>query len=71
MRLIPNWRLVSRRAWSMRLIILAAVLQGCEALLPFATFLPIPTGALAGLSFVVTVAAGIARLVAQKGITNA
>lgn len=71
MQLVPNWRAVLRRAWSVRLMWLAAVLSGLEVLLPFATFLPIPTGLLAAISFVVTVAAMVARLVAQKGLTNA
>lgn len=67
---IENWRAVLTKAWSMRLIILAALLSGFEVALPIMreAIEPlglIPPGVFAGLSFVATAAAGIARLVAQ------
>lgn len=67
MRLYDNWREILRRSWSLRFIIAAGILSGCEMALPFMgdQFSP---GVLAGLSFVFTAAAFIARLVAQKGI---
>ena len=34
MRLLPDWRAVLTRAWSIRLILLAAVLSGLEVALP-------------------------------------
>ncbi|NTA48133.1 hypothetical protein G6L34_08480 [Agrobacterium tumefaciens] len=63
--LIHNWRQVLKRAWSVRLIVLAAVLTGIEAMLPFVA-LPIPAGLFAGLTLVVTAAAFVARILAQK-----
>lgn len=41
--LIHNWRQVLKRAWSVRLIVLAGALTGIEAMLPFVA-LPIPAG---------------------------
>lgn len=43
MQLVPDWRHVLRKAWSVRLILLAGVLTGIEAVLPLLgdTF-PIP-----------------------------
>ena len=71
MRLIPNWRAVIARAWSIRLLIVAGILSGAEVALPLiGDALPIPTGMFAGLSFVIVAAAFVARLVAQKGITD-
>jgi hypothetical protein len=63
--LIHNWRQVLKRAWSVRLILLAALLSGIEAMLPYIA-LPIPSGIFAGLTLVVTMAAFAARLLAQK-----
>ena len=67
MKFYQNWREIMRRSWSLRFIILAALLSGCEIALPWISdqFTP---GVFAGLSFAFTAAAFIARLVAQKGI---
>jgi hypothetical protein len=68
-RLIEDWRRVLRRAWSVRLIALAAVLSGLEIALPMLEgVVDIPRGILAGLSGLVTCAALVARLVAQREI---
>lgn len=67
MQLHEDWRRIVRRAWSFRLIGLAALLSGCEAALPFVD-LDLPAGLFAGLSFAVTGAALVARVVAQKGM---
>lgn len=67
MRLYDNWRDIMRRSWSLRFIILAGLLSGCEIVLPlFAD--QIPRNLFAVLSFAAVSAAFVARLVAQKGI---
>lgn len=66
MRLLPNWRSVLRRAWSIRLIVLAGLLSGAEVALEFLDPTLLPTGLMAALSAVVTCAALVARLVAQN-----
>lgn len=68
--LVPNWRAVLRRAWSIRLLILAGALSGVEVALPLIGVDAIPAGTFAALSGLVTAAAFIARLIAQKGITD-
>lgn len=71
MRLVTNWREVLRRAWSVRLMLLAAALSGLEVAMPLVGHvLPIPTGAFAGLSFIITAGAFVARFVAQKGLSD-
>ena len=70
MELIYNWREVLAKAWSFRLIILAALLSGFEVALPILreAIEPlglVPPGVFAALSFVATAAAGVARIVAQ------
>lgn len=70
MRLVANWRAVLRYAWSVRLILLAAVLSGIEVALPFiGDAHPIPPRIFAALSFLTTAGAFIARLTAQKGVS--
>lgn len=64
MILLPDWKLIVRRAWSVRLALLAALLSGIEIALPlFAD--AFPRNVFAALSFVATAAAVVARLVAQ------
>ncbi|MCX2696407.1 DUF7940 domain-containing protein [Ochrobactrum chromiisoli] len=67
MQLVPDWRHVLRKAWSVRLILLAGLLTGFEVVLPLlGDAYPIPTGLFAILSLVVTMAAFVMRLVSQK-----
>ncbi|WP_442907402.1 DUF7940 domain-containing protein [Kaistia sp. MMO-174] len=67
---IENWRQVLRRAWSIRLLIIAGALSGLEVALPLIGVDTIPAGTFAALSGLVTAAAFVARLIAQKGITD-
>lgn len=65
--LIPNWRGVLRRAWSVRLIVVAALFAGIEVALPFVPqFYPIPAGVFAALTVVSAIAALASRIIAQK-----
>lgn len=63
--LIRDWKRVLRRAWSVRLVIAAAVMSGVEIALPFFSDV-IPRGLFAGLSFFAVAGAFVARLYAQK-----
>lgn len=69
--LVHNWRKVLIHAWSIRLIVLAAVLSGVEIIIPLLPeFIEIAPGYFAGASFVVTVAAFAARLIAQQSVSG-
>lgn len=65
LRLLPNWPTVLRRAWSIRLIIVAGLLSGCELVLPLYQDV-LPRGTFAAASMIVTVTAFVARLVVQR-----
>lgn len=67
MRLGKDWKVVLHKAWSVRLMLLAGLLSGCEAALPFFAY-SLPPGVAAGLSAIVVMAALVARLVAQKDV---
>lgn len=62
--LVPDWRLVLRRAWSVRLVLLAAALGGVEMALPLFSD-AVPRHVFLILSILTTVGAAVARLVAQ------
>lgn len=66
-RLEYNWRLILRKAWSVRLAALAGVLSGAEVVLPLFAH-AIPQGLFAALSFVAVSAALVARIVAQRDL---
>lgn len=70
-RLISNWRAVLRYAWSVKLMILAAVLTGLETVLPLlGDLLPIPQGCFAAASFLVVMGAFAARFFVQQKISG-
>lgn len=69
MKLVDDWRAVVRRAWSIRLMIVAGVLSGLEVVLPLIDgWVPLDRGVFAALSGITVAAAFVARLVAQKDI---
>lgn len=68
MKLYDNWKDILKRAWSIRFMVLAAVLSGIEVILPFFNE-SIPKNIFAALSFVCVSAAFVARLVAQRDIS--
>ena len=69
MALDSDWKHIIKKAWSVRLMIAAALLSGVEVALPFFSE-SVPRGVFAALSFVVVGAAFVARLVAQKDVPN-
>ena len=65
--LYDNWRDIVRKAWSIRFIILAGILSGCEVILPLFSE-AIPRHLFAVLSFFAVAAAFVSRIVAQKDL---
>lgn len=71
MRIVKNWRAVLQHAWSVRLLLVAAMLSGLEVALPLLNgVLPIPPLIFAALSGVCVCGAFIARFVAQEKISG-
>lgn len=70
MILAAKWKKTLKKAWSIRLMIIAAILSGVEVALPFFSE-AIPKGTFAALSFLAVSSAFVARLVAQKDMDNA
>jgi hypothetical protein len=69
LRLNDEWKLILRKAWSIRLILLAGLLSGIEVALPLIDG-SLPRGGFAALSLLVTGGAFVARLLAQKDFSD-
>lgn len=69
MTLIHNWKLIVRKAWSVKLMLLAAILSAIEVALPL---MPdaLPHGMFAAISGCTVAAAFVARILAQKELDN-
>lgn len=67
MKLLPDWKQVLQKAWSVKFMVLAAVMSGAEVIMsilqPSNT---LPPGVFAALAGVVTSIALVARLMAQS-----
>jgi hypothetical protein len=67
MKLYDNWRTILRKSWSLKFIVIAALLTACEAILPLYMD-EFPRDQFAIITFGVIIAAFFARLVAQHDI---
>ncbi len=63
-KLIPEWKLILRKAWSVKMLILAGVLSAAEAILPMFDD-SLPKGIFATLTVVAVAGAFITRILAQ------
>lgn len=69
MRLMPDWKNILKKAWSVRLMLVSGVLSGLEVILPL--FIDsMPKGIFAILALTVSIAAMFARVVSQKGVSQ-
>jgi len=69
MQIRANWKRFLRKAWSVRLLTIASVLSGCNAILPYTEeFMSRRTFAL--VSFFIVTGAMLAQLVVQKSLQD-
>lgn len=69
MKLLDDWKAILKKAWSVRLIVLAGVFSGAEVILPMFSDV-IPRGVFAGLTMVTAIAAMVARVTVQKKLAG-
>ena len=69
MSLLHDWRRIVRRAWSVRLMVLAFALTAAEVILPLYAD-DLPRGLFAVMSGLAVAGAFIARLVAQRDLDD-
>ncbi|WP_336801577.1 DUF7940 domain-containing protein [Kaistia sp. MMO-174] len=69
--LVPNWRAVALRAWSVRFIALICLVQGLDVAMPLVGLaLPLPDGWLPWVTLVVAIAAAVSRFIPQKAVSG-
>jgi hypothetical protein len=69
MNLHKDWKKILRKAWSVRLLVLAAIFQGLEVAFPLLN-LNIPPKTFAIISGILTAGALFTRFIAQKDFDN-
>jgi len=72
MTLLPDWKQVIRKAWSVKFMVLAALLSGCEAVVSIlqpTIVESLPPGVFASLAGLITAVALVARVLAQNEAT--
>ena len=70
-KLIDDWRAVLKRAWSLKFSLLAALLGAAEMVVQFYQPAGIRPGVFAGIAGAVSLASALARLVAQRELSEA
>lgn len=70
--LVPNWRDVLRRAWSVRLAIFAGLLEGLAVAVFFAdpSWFPVSPVTFVVVAGLLNCAAPIVRIIAQRGLSK-
>jgi hypothetical protein len=67
--LLPDWKRIAKKAWSFRLMAVAAFFAGCEAILPFVDDVLAPRP-MAFVAFIVVVGAMLTRLLTQRNLDD-
>lgn len=71
MNLLPEWRAVLVKAWSVRLIAIAVVLDGLSTAFPYLQdALGVPVGTFGAISGIVSAFALLARVIAQDNLPS-
>lgn len=70
MQLVENWQAILKRAWSVKFNIAATMFGALEVAVALVQPASIPNGIFAGIAAAISMGANIARILAQKEITN-
>ena len=69
--LIPDWKIVLKKAWSVRFTIASAVFSALEMIVPMIQPGEVQRGLFAGVAFLISIGATGVRVLAQKEVPNA
>lgn len=69
--LVEDWQAILKKAWSVKFSILSALLGGLEVAVALVQPAGIPNGVFAALAGITTTAAVVARILAQKELSDA
>ena len=70
MTLIPNWRAVLEKAWSVKFNVAATLFGAAEVVVALVQPDGIPNGVFAGIAALISIAANVSRIMAQKELGN-
>jgi hypothetical protein len=70
MKLIENWQEIAKKAWSIKFTGASLLLSAVEVYVQLVQPAAIPGGVFAGIAGTVSLMAGIARLLAQKEVSD-
>lgn len=70
MNLIDNWGAILAKAWSVKFNIAATLFGAAEVVVALVQPAGIPNGVFAGIAAVISIAANVARVMAQKELTD-
>jgi len=71
MKLVEDWRAILKRAWSVKFNIAATLFGAAEVVVAIVQPAAIPNGVFAGIAATISVFANVARIMAQKELTDA
>ena len=71
MKLIEDWQLILAKAWSVKFNIAATVFGALEVVVALVQPASIPNGVFAGIAAAISMASNVARILAQKEISDA
>jgi hypothetical protein len=70
MALVENWDAILKRAWSVKFNIAATLFGAAEVVVALVQPTSIPNGVFAGIAAVISIAANIARVMAQQELSG-
>jgi hypothetical protein len=70
MTLVENWKTILTKAWSIKFTGASLVLSAIEVWVQLVQPAGVPGGAFAGIAVLVSLAAGVARLLAQQEVSG-
>jgi len=69
--LVKDWRAILKKAWSVKFNVAATAFGAAEVVVALVQPASIPNGVFAGIAAAISIAANVARLMAQKEISDA
>lgn len=71
MKLIEDWDVVLKKAWSVKFNIAATLFGAAEVVVALIQPVGIPNGIFAGIAAMISIGANVARIMAQKEMSGA
>lgn len=69
--LVEDWKAILAKAWSVKFNIAATLFGAAEVVVALVQPASIPNGVFAGIAAAISIASNVARIMAQKELTNA